>query len=46
VGIVDSDCDPSLVTYPIPGNDDTEEAMKLYLDLFTSAILDAKGKRL
>ncbi|XP_046845133.1 28S ribosomal protein S2, mitochondrial-like [Xenia sp. Carnegie-2017] len=42
VGIVDSDCDPRLITYPIPGNDDSPLAMKLYCTLFKQAILNAK----
>lgn len=42
VGVVDSDCDPRLITYPIPGNDDTPSAMELYCRLFKEAILNAK----
>jgi len=42
IGIVDSDCDPNLVTYPIPGNDDSITSTKLYLDLFQKTILAAK----
>ncbi|XP_032904577.1 28S ribosomal protein S2, mitochondrial isoform X1 [Amblyraja radiata] len=45
VGIVDSNCNPSLITYPIPGNDDTPSAVKLYCKLFKMTILRAKDKR-
>ncbi len=45
VGIVDSDCDPRLVTYPVPGNDDTPVAMQLYCKLFTQVINRAKQLR-
>ncbi|CAB3993801.1 28S ribosomal S2, mitochondrial [Paramuricea clavata] len=45
VGVVDSDCDPRLITYPIPGNDDTPSAMELYCRLFKEAILNAKEYR-
>lgn len=45
VGIVDSDCDPSLITFPIPGNDDTPAAVELYCRLFRTAINRAKDKR-
>lgn len=45
VGIVDTNCDPTLVTYPIPGNDDTPCAIELYCDLFKRAILLGKQKR-
>lgn len=45
VGIVDTDCNPNLITYPIPGNDDTMEAQRLYLKLFKEAILLGKQHR-
>ncbi|XP_041368196.1 28S ribosomal protein S2, mitochondrial-like isoform X2 [Gigantopelta aegis] len=45
VGIVDSNCDPRLITYPIPGNDDTPAAVELYCRLFKEVILKAKAKR-
>lgn len=44
VAVLDTDCDPSIVTYPIPGNDDTPSAVQLYLSLFSRAI--ATGKQL
>lgn len=45
IGIVDSNCNPNLVTYPVPGNDDSPVAIKLYCDLFKKAILKGKEKR-
>lgn len=45
IAIVDTDCDPRLITYAIPGNDDTIESMELYCNLFKVAILNAKDKR-
>ncbi len=42
IGIVDSDCDPRLIAYPIPGNDDTPTAMRLYCELFSHVIMKAK----
>ncbi|XP_060697155.1 28S ribosomal protein S2, mitochondrial [Hemiscyllium ocellatum] len=45
VGIVDSNCNPSLITYPIPGNDDSPSAINLYCKLFKMTILRAKDKR-
>jgi len=44
VGIVDSDCDPSLVSYPIPGNDDGAHAIYLYCHLMRRAILTGRNK--
>merc|ERR1739848_345483 len=32
IGILDTDCNPLQVTYPIPGNDDSPVAMQLYCD--------------
>lgn len=45
IAIVDSDCNPNLITYPIPGNDDTPSAMALYAKVFKEAILKAKENR-
>ncbi|PXF45940.1 30S ribosomal protein S2 [Gracilariopsis chorda] len=48
IGIVDSDCDPQFLTYPIPGNDDAALAIYLYCSLMKHALLDgrARGRRL
>lgn len=43
IGIVDSNCDPKLITYPVPGNDDTPCAIQLYCKLFKEAIMRGKG---
>ena len=40
VAIVDSNCDPDGITYPIPGNDDAGRAITLYCDLLSRAVLD------
>src|SRR5262249_8850377 len=40
VAIVDSNCDPDEVTFPIPGNDDAARAIQLYCDLIADAVLD------
>uniref|UniRef100_A0AAX7TE01 Small ribosomal subunit protein uS2m n=1 Tax=Astatotilapia calliptera TaxID=8154 RepID=A0AAX7TE01_ASTCA len=45
VGVVDSNCNPSLVTYPVPGNDDTPAAVELYCRLFKMTINRAKDRR-
>ena len=42
IGIVDTDCNPNLITYPIPGNDDTPSAVELYCKLFTRVIKNGK----
>lgn len=45
IGIVDSNSNPNLITYPVPGNDDSPPAIQLYCDLFRDAILMGKAKR-
>ncbi|PSN42751.1 28S ribosomal protein S2 [Blattella germanica] len=42
IGIVDTNCNPNLVTYPVPGNDDTPSSIELYCKLFKEAILRGK----
>ena len=44
IGILDTSCDPRLITYPVPGNDDTPSAIELYLSLFKQAIMKGKEK--
>ena len=40
VAIVDTNCDPDPIDFPIPGNDDASRAIALYCDLVADAILD------
>src|SRR5580658_3149443 len=40
VAILDTNCDPQGITYPIPGNDDAARALQLYCDLVADAVLD------
>lgn len=40
VAVVDSNCDPDGITYPIPGNDDAARAISLYCDLVARAVID------
>ena len=42
VGIVDSNADPELIDYAIPGNDDAIRSINLYKRYFLETILDAK----
>ena len=45
MGLVDTDCNPNLITYPVPGNDDSQDSVQLFLDLVKQAILLGKEKR-
>jgi len=40
VAVLDSNCDPAGIDFPIPGNDDAGRAIALYCDLIARAALD------
>jgi small subunit ribosomal protein S2 len=40
VAIVDTNCDPDGIDFPVPGNDDAGRAITLYCDLMARAALD------
>ena len=40
IGIADTNADPSLVDFPVPGNDDAVRAIQFYCELVSSAVLD------
>lgn len=45
IGIVDTNCDPTLVRYPIPGNDDAIRAITLFTRTVAEAIEEGKAMR-
>ena len=45
-GIVDTNCDPDMVDYVIPGNDDAVRAVKLMLGALTNAIAEVNGNEI
>ena len=45
-GIVDTNCDPDMVDYVIPGNDDAIRAVKLIVGVMANAIVEAKGGKI
>ena len=42
IGIVDTNCDPDKINYPIPGNDDARRSIDLYCKLLLETINNAK----
>ena len=42
VGIVDTNCNPEDLNYPIPGNDDAIRAVKLIADVMANAVIEGK----
>jgi small subunit ribosomal protein S2 len=44
IAIVDTNCDPELIDYPIPGNDDAIRAIRLFASRVADAYLTGAGK--
>ncbi len=42
VGIVDTNCDPNLVTFPIPGNDDAIRSISLFTRVVAEAVEEGR----
>ncbi len=42
VGVVDTNCNPEDLDYPIPGNDDAIRAVKLITDVMANAVIEGK----
>ncbi len=45
VALVDSNSDPSLLNYPIPGNDDSTKSIRIIVDVILDAIQAGASKR-
>lgn len=45
VAVIDTNCDPDNIDYPIPGNDDASRAIALYCDLVAKAALDGIARQ-
>ncbi len=44
VAVVDTNCNPDGITFPIPGNDDAGRSVALFCDLISRAALDGIGR--
>ncbi|HAA46981.1 MAG TPA: 30S ribosomal protein S2 [Synergistaceae bacterium] len=42
ISIVDTNCDPDLIDFPIPGNDDAIRAIKLIIGLLADAVIEGR----
>ncbi|MGR7997543.1 30S ribosomal protein S2 [Xanthobacter sp. ZOL 2024] len=42
--ILDTNCDPDGIAFPVPGNDDAGRAIQLYCDLIARAAIDGIGR--
>ena len=45
-GVVDTNCDPDMVDYVIPGNDDAVRSVKLMIGALTNAIAEVNGNEM
>ena len=43
IGIVDTNCDPQLIDFPIPGNDDAIRAIRLICSVIATSIIEGRG---
>ena len=43
---MDSDCNPELIDYPIPGNDDAIRAIRLITGRMSDAIIEGQNRRI
>lgn len=46
IGLIDTNCDPDLIDYPIPGNDDALKSIRLIALLITESILEGRQQYL
>src|SRR3989338_2152580 len=44
VAVCDTNCDPDLIDYPIPGNDDAIRSVKLFCTYVADAVLEGKAE--
>ena len=46
VALVDSDCDPDLIDYPIPGNDDAIRSIRLITAKIADAVIEGHNRKM
>ena len=46
VAVVDTNCDPDVIDYVIPGNDDSSRAIRLYARGMADAVLEGRSQAL
>jgi small subunit ribosomal protein S2 len=45
VGIADTNCDPDVIDFPIPGNDDAIRAIRLFARMVADTVLETQTER-
>jgi small subunit ribosomal protein S2 len=46
VGVVDTNCDPTLIDFPVPGNDDALRSIRLFAHTLADAVIEARAQAL
>ncbi|NOT34079.1 MAG: 30S ribosomal protein S2 [Candidatus Eisenbacteria bacterium] len=46
VGVVDTNCDPNLIDFPVPGNDDALRAIKLFTSFVADTVIESRAAAL
>lgn len=44
IGLIDTNCDPDLVDYPIPGNDDATKSIRLIASLLADSVIEGRKR--
>jgi small subunit ribosomal protein S2 len=43
IGVVDTNCDPTVIDFPLPGNDDAIRSIRLFTKMVSDVVLEAKS---
>ena len=46
IGLIDTNCDPDVIDYPIPGNDDALKSVRFIVSLIVESIIDGRKQLL
>ena len=46
IGVVDTNCDPTVVNFPIPGNDDALRSIRLFARMVADTVIEARSTAL
>ncbi|HEY6866526.1 MAG TPA: 30S ribosomal protein S2 [Candidatus Eisenbacteria bacterium] len=46
IGVVDTNCDPTVVNFPVPGNDDAIRSIRLFAHMVADTVLEARSTAL
>src|SRR5690242_7397923 len=46
IGVVDTNCDPTVVNFPIPGNDDALRSIRLFARMVSDTVIESRATAL